>query len=203
MRKPYKTVGIFGSSRVGQATWLFSQGFQCGQMLARQGWTVCTGGGEGLMKSVSLGALEAGTAILTQLEPEDDYPVLGQFAYSDFMNPELNNEPKDEEEKEARQYLHRVESIYDCDAYIALPGGYGTTLEVLQLCEAMQKNKIPHKPLFVVGETHRHALSRLMHDCRKHDFISANEIYHRYYEFPTDAASALCALSTFAHLKPR
>lgn len=170
-------------------------------MLGRNGWTVVTGGGGGLMQSVSLGGIDGAKQAQAQAQhnPDvDDFPMMGQFVYSDFRNKELDDEPVTEEQMMEREYVLRVDSIYDCDAYIALPGGYGTTLEVFQLCRAMQSGQMKRKPLYLVGKTHATNMAKLLHDGRKSGLIAADEVYHTCFDHPVQAAIGLCKLKSFA-----
>ena len=192
MKEPTKLVGIFGSSRIGPQEFLWSQTYQAAYTLARAGWTLVQGGGEGLSQAVVMGASAGGEARFSNQEEEDDYPFVGLFR--DTQEGRAYEAPTTEEEIDAERYLMIVDSLYDCDAYLFLPGGYGTICEMMKVLAAMNRGEMERKPVIVVGTTLRNQLMRLMHDGMKSNLVTGTEVYHAVYEFPTGAADAFCKL---------
>lgn len=193
MKDPIAKIGVLGSSRIPHNTFLYSQGYEVGVALGSRGFTVVTGGGEGFADSVTLGALEGGKRRIVNLPEEDDYPMVGLFRYSKAGQAHV--EPKTKDEKEAQQYLTLVDSLFDVDGYIFLPGGYGTQMELLTVLHAMQTGQIERRPCCVVGTTHQNMLMRFTADALKQGYISNDEIFHSFYKFPINAAHAICGLA--------
>ena len=80
MKPPSKLVGVFGSSRIGPNKFLFSQAYQAGFTLVNEGWTIVTGGGEGLSSAVAHGGTDAAERYFGNQDDSDDYPFVGPFA---------------------------------------------------------------------------------------------------------------------------
>jgi predicted Rossmann-fold nucleotide-binding protein len=190
MKPPSKLVGVFGSSRIGPNKFLFSQAYQAGYTLVRNGWTVVTGGGEGLSAGMVAGGSDAAMQYFGNQHENEDYPFVGLFA--DTQDGRAYVRPTTPEEEEEHKYFVLVDSLYECDAYMFLPGGYGTMCELMKVLAAMNRGEMERKPVVVVGTTLRNQLMRLMHDGLKSEVVGNTEVYHSFYEFPTQAADAIC-----------
>jgi predicted Rossmann-fold nucleotide-binding protein len=192
MKESIAKVGVFGSSRIASDSWLWSQGYQVGLLLASKGFTVVTGGGPGFSEAVVYGTIDGGQRRIVHRDPEDDYPLVGLFGYTPEGKAYVK--PKTAAEKETAKYTMLVDSILDVDAYIFLPGGYGTQMEMLTVLHAMQVGDTERKPVCVVGTTHRNALMRFMADGLKQGYLGNDEVFHSFYSFPMNAAEAICKL---------
>jgi len=195
-----KTVAMFGSSRTPRTSYLWSNVVQAAEYMTQRGWTVATGGGSGLMQAAMSGAIEGGKMWLAKHTPEEDHPLVSGLTYSDHMQPSSLMLPRTASELEAETYYTRLDTMLDCDAFIAMSGGYGTLLELVQVCQAIQMKRIPRKPLYVCGKSLNNTFQRFMHDCRVGDYIDADEIFHTYVDYPTEAATNLCALKQFVEI---
>lgn len=80
----------------------------------------------------------------------------------------------------------------DCDAFIALPGGYGTQLEILTVVQLLQVGHMVDKPLILVGPMWKKLFERTSAMLFAHGFISDTEqIFWRYAKTPEEAARML------------
>jgi uncharacterized protein (TIGR00730 family) len=202
MKNPNKTVAMIGSASAVAGSFLWSDAYSAGLLLGNSGWTVAHGGNVGLMHAAALGAAKGGANWLAGRDPEEDHPPISVLAYSDYLSNEERAIPRPDKDLSNQQYFTRLDSLLQCDAFIAMPGGYGTMLEIMLIAQAMQTKRISKKPFYVCGREHRHTLQIMMRDARKADYIGPGDIFHEYVDYPTEAANKLCMLAMFADIQP-
>ena len=109
-----------------------------GQSIAERGWRLVFGGGaHGMMGAVASGALQAGGQVLGVLprflfDREPPHPGVGDIQVVDTMH-----------ERKARMYAAS-------DAFLTLPGGFGTLDETLEIITWRQL-ALHDKPVVFVG----------------------------------------------------
>jgi uncharacterized protein (TIGR00730 family) len=133
-------ITVFGGSQSKQGDASYLEAFTLGELLAKGGHTVFTGGYIGTMEAVSRGANEAG----------------GHVVGVTCANIEAWRSVKPnrwiKEERHFNTLQDRLnELIQACDAAIALPGGAGTLTEVALTWNLMIINSIALKTLILVG----------------------------------------------------
>lgn len=135
--QPYPIVSVFGSSRALPSDPDYAVARRLGQLVAKQGWTLCNGGHEGTMEAAALGAKEFGGATIG--------------VSLSLYRPTSPNRWLDQEIV-AETLFSRLEKLASlADAYIALHGGIGTLLEVSLVWNLVQTKAFELKPLVVVG----------------------------------------------------
>lgn len=137
-------ITVFGSSkpRPGEPDYL--QAMRLGELIARAGHTVLTGGYIGTMEAVSRGAAEAGGHVIgvtcAQIER--------------WRNTGAN--PWVKEERRFETLNERLDELINaCDAAIALPGGPGTLTEITLFWNLLVIEALPPRPLVLVGKDWR------------------------------------------------
>lgn len=128
---------VFGSARLAPADAEYAEARLLGSLLARAGWTVCTGGYDGAMAAASAGAADAGGHVV-------GVTVAGWSARR-AANPWVR------EERAAEGLLARVEELLRSDAWVAVAGGVGTLSEVALAWNLLQTRDVHPRPLVVVG----------------------------------------------------
>ena len=135
-------VTIFGSARVSPDHWVYGAVRDLAGALAGMGCTVITGGGPGLMQAANEGAASAGSdeagrsvGIRIHLPFEQDTnPFVGQmYEHGTFFSR-----------------LHHF--VIASDAFVVVPGGIGTVLELMMVWQLLQVRKLSHTPLILVGK---------------------------------------------------
>lgn len=132
------SVTIFGSARVKEDSHWYEEARRLGNLLAKAGLAVVTGGGPGIMEAANRGAHEAG-------------------GDSVGLNIDLP------EEQEANRYVNRPQGFryffirklmltYAAKSYVYFPGGYGTLDEFFEMITLVQTGKIPSIPIILVGK---------------------------------------------------
>ena len=130
-------VTVFGSARFGDGHPYYRLGREVGELLARAGFTVMTGGGPGLMEAANRGAREAGgRSVGCNIElPREQRPNAYLDHWVTFEH----------------FFVRKVMLVKYSHAFIALPGGFGTLDEVFETATLIQTQKIQEFPLVLIG----------------------------------------------------
>ena len=130
-------VTVFGSARFPETHPYYALARQVGALLARDGFTVMTGGGPGIMEAANRGAKEAGgRSIGCNIElPQEQKPNAYLDRWLTFRH----------------FYVRKVMLVKYSFAFIALPGGFGTLDEITETATLIQTGKISHFPLVLMG----------------------------------------------------
>ena len=130
-------VTVFGSARFTETHRYYELARQLGACLARDGFTVMTGGGPGIMEAANRGAREVGgRSIGCNIElPEEQAP-----------NPYL-----DRWVTFKHFFVRKVMLVKYSYAFIAMPGGFGTLDEVTEAATLIQTGKIAGFPMVLMG----------------------------------------------------
>src|SRR3981081_1559684 len=134
------SVTIFGGSRVEPDSDEYVAAHQLGRALAERGFSVVTGGYNGVMEAVSRGAKEAGGHVIG---------VTVDVIARNFDR--LPNAFVDQEVRTAA-LLERIDKLIELGAaYVVLPGGAGTLAELGVVWNLALLGALQDKPLIVVG----------------------------------------------------
>lgn len=132
-----KAITVFGSARVEPGTEYYRLGEEIGKVFAQAGFSIITGGGPGLMEAVSKGArrndgLTIGLGIeLPHEQGINEYVDLGiDFRYF---------------------FVRKTMFVKYAQAFVALPGGFGTLDELFECVTLRQTSKIQQYPIVLVG----------------------------------------------------
>jgi len=159
-------VTIFGSARMKQNSEYYKSAVELGQKLAKQGFTVITGGGPGIMEAANKGAAEAG-------------------GKSVGLNIQLPFEQKPNPYANIPLQFHYFFSRKVCFVkysmgFIFMPGGFGTLDEFFEISTLVQTQRIPRYPLILFGKKFWSGLMKWMQSSMvSAGYISPNdpEIY--------------------------
>jgi uncharacterized protein (TIGR00730 family) len=132
-------VAIFGSARAQPGTFVYEEVKRAAAAFASLGCDIVTGGGPGLMQAANEGAKAAGApgsvGIRVELPFEQDVnPFVEQaFEHETFFTR-----------------LHHF--VIASDAFVVVPGGIGTVLEMLMIWQLLQVRHVGDVPLILVGK---------------------------------------------------
>jgi uncharacterized protein (TIGR00730 family) len=135
-------VAIFGSARAQPGTFVYDEVKRVSAAVASMGCDIVTGGGPGLMQAANEGATSAGAphsvGIRIELPFEQDVnPFVAQaFEHETFFTR-----------------LHHF--VIASDAFVVVPGGIGTVLEMLMIWQLLQVKHVDNVPLILVGKMWR------------------------------------------------
>jgi uncharacterized protein (TIGR00730 family) len=137
MAEIYPAVSIFGSSRVGPDEPLYEKTRNIARLFAENGFHVITGGGPGLMEAANRGAAEGGArsvGLNIQLPMEQEA--------NPYANVRLDFR---------YFFIRKVIFIKYAQAYVVMPGGFGTLDELFEALTLIQTDRIKPFPVILVG----------------------------------------------------
>ena len=150
MAEIYPAVSIFGSSRVRPDDPLYETARTIARLFAEDGFHVITGGGPGLMEAANRGAAEGG-------------------ARSVGLNIQLPMEQQPNPYANVRMdfryfFIRKVIFIKYAQAYVVLPGGFGTLDELFEALTLIQTDRIKPFPVILVGNDYWQGLLDWLRD---------------------------------------
>ena len=133
------SVTVFGSARTGKDDAYYKIAYELGGLLAREGLSVITGGGPGIMEATNRGAMEAGGA-------SAGVGIELPFEAS-------NNAYIDADKNIMFRYffVRKLMFLKYSQAFVAFPGGLGTLDELFESLTLSQTGKTPKFPILLVG----------------------------------------------------
>jgi hypothetical protein len=150
----HKTITVFGSARTTEDDRWYKEARKLGGLLAKNEFSVVTGGGPGIMEAANRGAYEnsgdsIGLDINLPFEQKENSYVSKSIGFYHF-------------------FVRKVMLAYSARAYVFFPGGYGTIDELFEMLTLLQTKKITKDiPVILVGKDFWGPLVRWIED----DFI--------------------------------
>jgi uncharacterized protein (TIGR00730 family) len=134
-------VTIFGSARIPADHWVYGAVRDLAAELTRMGCAIVTGGGPGLMRAANEGAASAGPPT-----PGQSVGIRVHLPFEQETNPFVS------EVFEHRAFFSRLHHfVLVSDAFIVVPGGIGTVLELMMVWQLLQVRQLDRVPLILVG----------------------------------------------------
>lgn len=134
----YPAVSIFGSARVRPGDECYEKTVTIARLLAKSGYHIITGGGPGIMEAGNKGAKEGGAKSVglnihlpLEQEPNAFATVKCNFQYF---------------------FVRKVMFIKYAQAYVGMPGGFGTMDELFEAITLIQTRRIKPFPVILVGK---------------------------------------------------
>jgi uncharacterized protein (TIGR00730 family) len=134
-------VTIFGSARAQGGTFAYQEVKRLAAAFAEMGCDIITGGGPGLMQAANEGAAAVGA-------PERDRSVgiRVDLPFEQEVNPFVK------QSFEHRTFFTRLHQfVIMSDAFVVVPGGIGTVLELMMVWQLLQVRHVQRAPLILVG----------------------------------------------------
>jgi uncharacterized protein (TIGR00730 family) len=134
-----KIVTIFGTSRARAGNTIFTLALETGRLLAQAGFTIANGGYGGTMLAAAKGAAEAGGEIIGVTCSAFKSSKANKYVTREIVTGSLDE---------------RLDTLVKLGrAYIVLPGGTGTLLELAKVWELKNKGFLnADKPIILLGE---------------------------------------------------
>jgi uncharacterized protein (TIGR00730 family) len=135
----FRKVTVFGSARCRPDSPGFRQAVAFGGEMARRGWLVITGGGEGIMEAAHVGAgqeMAMGINILLPFEQPDNPVIAGD---SKLIHVKYF-------------FTRKLLFVKESDGVALFPGGFGTLDESFEVLTLLQTGKSRLFPIVLVDE---------------------------------------------------
>jgi hypothetical protein len=140
-RQNYR-VTIFGSARLKSGTVAYERVKQLAAELTKMGCDIISGGGPGLMQAANEGALSIGPEALKR-----SVGIRVELPFEQKINPFVGQAYKH------RTFFSRLHHFMILsDAFVVVPGGIGTLLELSLAWQLLQVRKLYNTPLILVGK---------------------------------------------------
>ncbi len=143
-------VSIFGSARISPDNPYYATATDVARRLSDEGFSIITGGGPGILEAATKGAFEGSS------------PSIG-------LNIELPHEQTSNSwQNISLSFRHffarKVAFVKYADAYVILPGGFGTLDELSEVITLIQTGKSRRIPVILVGTTFWQGLLQWMRE---------------------------------------
>ena len=140
-RREQFRVTIFGSARIPSDHWVYGAVRDLSAELTRMGCAIVTGGGPGLMRAANEGAAAAGPPA-----PGRSVGIRVHLPFEQETNPFVS------EAFEHRTFFSRLHHfVLVSDAFVVVPGGIGTVLELMMVWQLLQVRQLHRTPLVLIG----------------------------------------------------
>ena len=154
----YPCVSVFGSARVLPGEETYEKTVVIARKLAENGFNIITGGGPGIMEAANRGAREGraksiGLNIHLPLEQKSNPYVDIDLEFKYF-------------------FVRKVMFIKYAQAYIGMPGGFGTLDEIFEAMTLIQTKRIKPFPVILVGSDYWNGLLEWM----RSDLLGRNKV---------------------------
>ncbi|HQG66639.1 MAG TPA: TIGR00730 family Rossman fold protein, partial [Smithella sp.] len=133
----HNAVTIFGSARVKPDDAYYQQTEKLAGLLVKEGFSVITGGGPGIMEAANKGAAEAGGKSVG---------LNIKLPYEQKPNPYANIRIEYK-----YFFVRKVMFVKYAVAYVIMPGGYGTMDEFFEALTLIQTRKTKPFPVILMG----------------------------------------------------
>ncbi|MCG8565968.1 MAG: TIGR00730 family Rossman fold protein [Desulfobacterales bacterium] len=133
-------VSIFGSARTPEDHDYFKATRRMGELFARAGYAVITGGGPGLMRAANQGASEAGA---------DSVGLNIKLPFEEEPNPHANIQVDFD-----YFFVRKVMFLKHSKACVIMPGGFGTLDECFETITLIQTRRIKEVPVILYGKSY-------------------------------------------------
>lgn len=178
-------ISIFGSARTKPDNKYYSMTVKTAELLAKEGYGIITGGGPGIMEAGNKGAKQGkGSSVGLHIELgfEQDW-----------------NEFIDAEKLLIFKYFfaRKVMFIRYAQAFVFMPGGFGTIDEVFETLTLIQTKKIDRVPLIFMGKDYWSGLMKWIEETMLNEEHNINKEDLKLFELTDDPKRVVKVINDF------
>lgn len=185
LRKQHKTVTIFGSARTHQDDKYFKETVELSKRLADLGYGIVSGGGHGIMRAANQGAASAAR--------RGAELAGGQSIAFNIRLP--HEQTLNEYATESYEFQHfaprKIVMTLFADAYICMPGGFGTLDELMEVLTLMQTGKANKAPVILFGSDFWNDLDSFVKKHMRDEFKTISPGDENLYTITDDVDEAI------------
>lgn len=149
-------ISIFGSARTKADHKYYELASEIAGRLTEEGFGIITGGGPGIMEAGNKGAYEAnGLSVGLDID----------LPFEQFVNRYVD---ADKSLNHRYFFVRKVMFVKYAQAFVAMPGGFGTLDELFEVLTLIQTNKITPVPVILVGTEYWAGLKNWIVDTMLH-----------------------------------
>lgn len=165
-RDDYFRVSIFGSSRVKSGDKIYKDVRFLAKELAVMGCDIVTGGGPGLMEAANKGAKDGNKRGVVK-----SFGLPIELPIGETQNPYLDKATLH------RSFFSRLHHfVFLSSAFVAMPGGIGTLLEIVTIWQLLQVKKLKNRPLILVGDIWKGMIKWMEEEMARNLFVSEKDL---------------------------
>ncbi|MDA0758050.1 MAG: TIGR00730 family Rossman fold protein [Bacteroidetes bacterium] len=159
-------VSIFGSARTHKDDKYYKLATEIAEKIVELGFGIITGGGPGIMEAANKGAKKA-------LGPSVGLNIDLPFEQSE--NPYIDDDKSLDFDY---FFVRKVMFMKYAQAFVVMPGGFGTLDELFEAITLIQTKKVEKFPIILVGKSFWEGCLKWIKDemSIKHKYISENEL---------------------------
>jgi len=131
-------VSIFGSARIKPTDPYYQKTCDLAALFAKSGYAVITGGGPGLMEAANKGAFDQGV---------ESVGLNINLPFEEKVNPYTTRQIEFD-----YFFVRKVMFLKYAQAYIIMPGGFGTLDELFETITLIQTKRIRQMPIILMGK---------------------------------------------------
>lgn len=136
-----KSVTVFGSAVLKENSFHYKAARKFGELVAKKGYAMVTGGGPGIMEAASRGAFENGG---------ESVGINIQLPHEQVVNPYVTRSINFN-----YFFTRKVMLSFSSEAFVFFPGGFGTLDELFEMVTLIQTKKIIRRvPIVLVGRAY-------------------------------------------------
>jgi uncharacterized protein (TIGR00730 family) len=145
-------ISIFGSARTQPDNKYYKMASRIAQRLTEEGYGIISGGGPGIMEAANKGAyLEGGLSVGLNI----DLPF--EQSHNPYIDPDKNLNFR-------YFFVRKVMFVKYAQAFVVLPGGFGTLDELFEVLTLIQTKKISAVPVILVGSEYWSGMKQWIYD---------------------------------------
>ena len=159
-------VTIFGSARSDEDSEHYRKAVEIARKLAKEGYGIITGGGPGIMEAANKGAKEEGAA---SIGLNIDLPF--EQEANDYIDPDKLIDFR-------YFFVRKVMFVKYAQAFVVMPGGFGTLDELFEALTLIQTKKINKFPVILFDSSFWNGLIEWIRHTllEKHHYISPEDL---------------------------
>jgi uncharacterized protein (TIGR00730 family) len=132
-------VSIFGSARTKPDNYFYQKSVEIAGRLTEEGYGIITGGGPGVMEAGNKGAhMKGGVSVGLNID----------LPFEQHHNPYIDS---DKNMNHRYFFVRKVLFVKYAQAFVVMPGGFGTLDEMFEVLTLIQTKKIDRKPVILFG----------------------------------------------------